>query len=55
MMYDINLSSHSDSEEDQNFEGHYKKVTYQGHLSDSDHQDSQQDDSNSQNTRKAKN
>lgn len=53
MMYDINLSSNSDSE-DENFEGHYKKVAYEGNLSESEHQDSQQEDSNSEISRKVK-
>jgi hypothetical protein len=53
MMYDRNLSSNSDSE-DENFDGHYKKVTYEGHLSGSEHQDSMQEYSNSEISKKAK-
>lgn len=43
---DFNLSSESDSDDD-NFNGHFKKVNYQGNLSDSEHsgEDSGSEDS----------
>jgi hypothetical protein len=46
-MYGMHLSSNSESE-DENFEGYYKKVNYQGNLSDSEHADSQLEESASE-------
>ena len=48
----MNLSSESDSE-DENFDGHYKKVNYLGNFSDSEHPDSRNEDSRSQDSRPA--
>lgn len=50
-MFRLNLSSNSESE-DENIEGHFKKVYYQGNFSDSEHQDSQMDESLSEESKK---
>lgn len=46
----MNLSSNSESE-DENFDGHYKKVNYHGNFSDSEHLDSQNEESHSQDSK----
>jgi hypothetical protein len=51
MMFRGHNSSNSESEDD-DFDGKFfKKVDYQGNLSDSDHEDSQMDDSNSESSK----